>query len=419
MIRKTLGDAKDPEQCGIAQIANVSPDDPRFTTIVNLATQNLVQTGEYFWGLHARYQFCITNGCIVWPREIANIETIAVSDRPIPIRNRWFEWLETGIGLRGDGSCVSGRCGAAGLFDRASTSTCTFAELVGNPKYIKIYTDVPEDADAKILLQGYDENGQWIRTFVGGEWIDGEYVSLATSPMMSTHLFSSLTNVQKPVTNGVVRLYGAEVTINQDIITVNTTNVLFNGDYIKADATHYLKGDSQFIALVAGEWHIEDDDSDVDWAKSPTLVGADWEWVDGAGVLPTTEYKHIETQTALAIYEPDETRPSYRKQLLTDLGCGCAGNNGTSQVTVMAKLEFIPVRNDNDWLMIGNFSALESEVQSIMKRRNNLFEESVAWHMQAIKTLRDELRHYLGAGAVVPMRMQSRNLGGAAVRNLV
>lgn len=347
MIRKTVSDAKDPTQCGISAVANVSPSNDRFLALLNLATQNLVQTGEMFWGLHARYQFCVTDGCLVWPRQIANIETIAVCDRPIPVRNRWFEFLETGVGLRGDGNCNSntncgnGRGGGMALVDRAAPTTCAFADIIGVNKKIKVYADVAEDADAEILLQGNDENRQWIRTFVGGEWVDGEYVSISTTPVTSTKFFSTLVGAQKPLTNGPVRLY----------------------------------------------------EYDTD----------------------------LTTQRAIAVYENDETRPSYRKQFLGALNCAgcCDDDSGVTQVTVMAKLEFIPVRRDTDWLMIGNFSALESEVQSILKRRNNLAQEAVVWHALAIQTLRDELRHYLGKGVVNPMRMQPRNLAGAGVRTLL
>ena len=347
MIRRTVADAKDPTQCRLAAVANVSPSDDRFLALLNLCTQNLVQTGEMFWGLHARYQFCVTDGCLVWPRQIATIEAAAVCDRPITIRNRWFEFLGTGVGLRGDGncnsnsSCGSARGGGTDLLDRAAPTTCAFAEIVGVNKKIKVYADVTEAADAEILLQGYDENNQWIRTLVGGAWVDGEYVSISTTPVTSTKFFSALTGVQKPITNGTVRLYEYDTTLT--------------------------------------------------------------------------------TQRAIAIYEPDETRPSYRKQLLSDLGCGgcCGAEDDTTQVTVMAKLEFIPVRQDTDWLMIGNFAALTAEAQSVLKLENNLAQDSIVWHALAVKKLRDELSHYLGKGAVAPMRMMSRNLAGAAVKNMI
>jgi hypothetical protein len=345
MIRKTLANAKDPSQCGIAEVANLSPSDNRFVALLNQATQNLVQSGEPFYGLHQRIQFCITSGCLVLPRQIAAVETAALCDHPIPIRNRWFEFLDTGVGLRTESDCDSGcGCGSGGngLLDRGEV--CAFTDIIGTNKKIKVYTDVTEDVDAVILLQGYDENNQWIRTQVGGVWIDGEQVSLFNGPHTSTKFFTSLTGTQKPLTNGTVRLYEYDTTLT--------------------------------------------------------------------------------TQRDMAIYEPDEINPTYRKMFLSALEgascCGCSDDDPqTAQVTVMARLEFIPVANDRDWLLIGNFSALEAEVQSIQKRRNNLIEESMACHVLALQTLRNELRHYLGRGAVTPMRMQPRNLAGAAVYNMI
>lgn len=349
MIRRTLAQAKDPTQCGISQVANVSPQDPRFVRFVNEATQNLVQSGEMFYGLHQKIQFCVTSGCLVLPRQIASVDSIAVCNRPITVRNRWFEYLETGLGLRSDSSHHEGpnwdcgSCGGPELLDPA-TITCCFADIIGVNKKIKVYADIAESSTAQILLLGYDENAQWIRTETApgsGVWQDGEYVSISTTPVTSTKFFSSLTGAQKPVTNGNVRLY----------------------------------------------------EYDTDLA----------------------------TQRAIAIYEPDETNPAYRKMLLSGIGPGhCSDDDDdTTQVTVMAKLEFIPVSKDTDWLLIGNFNALECEVQAIMKRRNNLAEEALTWHAMAIQTLRNELRHYVGRGVVNPMRMQPRNLAGAGVRTLI
>lgn len=350
MIRQTLGNAKDPTQCGIAQVANVHPDDPRFTALVNLAIKNLLQAGEMFYGSFQEIIFCVTSGCLVLPRQVAGIESISVCGQPITVRNRWYQYLPS-IGIRSDQrqegpnwNCDS--CGGEGLLDRGET--CCFADIIngtGNKK-IKVYADVTESASAKILLLGYDQNSQWVRSETSpgsGIWQDGEYVAISTTPTLSTKFFSALTGVQKPVTNGTVRLYEYDTTLT--------------------------------------------------------------------------------TQRAIAIYEPSETNPAYRKMLISGLGgaryCNCDdATDNTTQVTVMAKLEFVPVSKDTDWLLIGNFSALESEVQSILKRRNNLAQEAMEWHAMAVQTLRQEARHYLGRGVVNPMRMQPRTLAGASVRTL-
>jgi len=335
MARTTLANAKDPTS-GIARVLNLSPTDDRFIGYLNEAQQRLVQTGELFYGLFARYALCVSDGAITWPRHVAAIEAIAVSDCPITIRNEWFEFLQSASGLQDDCSSGStgccGGCGGTQLYDRGNA--CTFADIIGENKKIKVYADVAEDADAQILLQGMDENGNWIRTQVGGEWIDGEFVSISTTPQFSTKTFSCLVAVQKPETNGNVRLY---------------------------------------------------------------------------------EYNTVlTTQRALAVYEPSETNPSYRRSFIGNLGNNCEN----VQVTIMAKLEFIPAKVDKDWLLIGNLPAIKDMCQSIRKSENNEFDQAVQWEARAVQALRRELSHYRGHGVVQPIRLTPRHIGGPSVMNM-
>lgn len=207
-MKTTLAQAK-LASSGIPRIAGYCTSDSRYSDLVNEAVQRLLTKGIW-WGTFQRYTCCTNSGCLVWPRQFATIEQVAVCNQPVRIRNNWFEFMENGIGLR-DGNCNSenGNCRSAcdgmQLFDRGNV--CAFADIIGTNKKIKVYADVAEDAGAKILLQGYDENNNWIRTEVDGEWVDGEYVTISTTPQTSTKFFRSLTGVQKPLTNGFVRLY--------------------------------------------------------------------------------------------------------------------------------------------------------------------------------------------------------------------
>lgn len=335
-MRNTLGNAKDQDS-GLAAVVNYSPSDPRFTALLNRATQNLVMTGEKFWGMYDEFQLCVDNGCITLNRQIANVEAVDVCGRPIPIRGAFFPYLESGPG--------GGQCGhfCGGLqWTQKAGNFCSYRDILGLNKKIKVYADVTESAGAVITLMGYDENGQWIRTQVSGAWIDGEQVAISTTPQTSAKFFTALVAVQKPQTNGTVRLYEYDTTLL--------------------------------------------------------------------------------TQRDIAVYEPDETNPAYRRVELKGLPSpGCCGETDCAEtkVTVIAKLEFLPVRRDTDWLLIGNFDALESEMQSIMNRRANLPSESMVSHMRAVTILRNELRHYIGSGVVQPLKMISRRLGGASVPNAI
>lgn len=336
--RTTLGDAKDSTISDIASVLNVATTDARFIRYINQAQQRLLETGEQFWGSHARYLFCLSEDCITWPREIANIEAAAVCDTPIPIRNGWFEFMGNGYGIQGttDGDGCGNSCGGLQLYDRGVA--CAFNDIIGTNKKIRVYADVAESATSKITLQGYDENGNWIRTEVSGSWIDGEQVLISTTPQLSTKKFSSLVSVLKPATNGPVRLYE------------------YNTD--------------------------------------------------------------TAAQRALAIYAPDEKRPSYRRSAIVGLST-CEGACETARVTVSARLEFIPARTDNDWLLIGNLGALRLACQAIRKEGADLWDDAVRYWGLARQALRDELAHRVGSGTVQPINVQDAAIFGASGCNVI
>lgn len=338
-MRTTLRNLKDSR---IPSVLNLSPEDTRLIQYVNEATTRLIQTGEKWWGAYGEFVFCVDNSCITLPRQIANVEAVAVCGQPIPIRGSWFQFLQAGPGAP---EC-EGTARSCGLqFSQKAGDFCTYRDIIGTGKKLKVYADVSEDADAKITLMGLDENYQWIRSQVAGDWIDGEQVAInSTTPQLSTHFFTSLVSVQKPQTNGPVRLYEYDTTLL--------------------------------------------------------------------------------TQRDIAVYEPDETNPAYRRVEIRGLpgGGGCCGETADceeAKVTVMAKLEFIPVARDADWLLIGNLPALKMELMSLMKEEANVWEQSIVYHQKALKLLRDELRHYVGGGVIQPIKLQPRSVGGPAVHNVI
>lgn len=314
-MRLTLADCRPT----IARVLNVVSTDASVVDYLNEATQRLLNKGKWV-GSYMRYRICVNNRCITWPRQIETIETVSISGNPAPVNNAWFEFYPNGPGSVTT-TCSSGDCssyGKIGLFDRMNA--CAFDDIVwsGNAKKIRVVSDLNETAGTTILLQGYDKNGQWIRSVVGGSYIDGEYVAVGTGGADSANNFSALTGVQKTVTNGNVRLYELD-TVTADL-------------------------------------------------------------------------------RALAVYEPDETRPDYRRSLLTGLP-SCDEDDCKTSVEVMAKLKFIPVVNDTDWVMLGNLPALKLEVMAIKKEERNLMEEAIVYSAKAVELLREELKQWMGDGA--------------------
>lgn len=335
MGKLTLGEAREE----VAEAANLCSTDSRVAKYVNKAVRRLIPKGKWV-GTMQRYKICTKNACITWPRAIETIEAYAICGVPGKVRNGWFEFLENGPGIfRGSDCGCGGGCVGNQLVDRGEHPA--FDDIEGVNKKIRVYADVAQ-ASGSIILRGYDENGQWIRTLDGGTWIDGEKVTISTTPQLSVKFFSKLVQVIKPTTNGPVRLYE----YNNDT-AVNTK--------------------------------------------------------------------------ALAYYEADETLPSYRRSYVP----GVAGHSSGSDceevsLEVAAKLRFVPVVNDNDFILIGNLPAIVEEVRAVRKLENNLFGEAEAYEQKAVQYLQEELASYIGDGPVVALRVEDRwNFGAGLVEGPV
>lgn len=111
---------------------------------------------------------------------------------------------------------------------------------------------------------------------------------------------------------------------------------------------------------------------------------------------------------SLAVYEPDETNPEYLRYNIT--GIHPTTNCPTQRVKALVKLEFIPVKKDTDWLLIGNLPALKREIESVRYAEMDSAgakQLEAAAHVNAIRILNQELRTKLGrdnaAIKVLPM----------------
>lgn len=322
-MKLTYGDIKE----GMAKVLSLPAADSRVIKYVNEAQERLVYKGKW-QGTYQRYAVTNSNGTITWPRQLETIEAVAVDDTPAIIRNEWYEFLESGVGLRDstDGDALT-------LIDRAEA--VSFSDIDGLDKKLKVVTKSDTDAGKTMILQGYDENGDWIRTQDGSSHIDGEKVTLVASSS------SVITNSKFSALSGVIR-----------------------------DKTNYN------VLL-----------------KEYATVGG--------------------TDRTISEYEPTETRPTYRRSLIAGLP-----DTSTRTVTVVGKLRFVPVVNDNDWLYVNYEAALRLMVMAIRKEETNS-EDASRYEGKAIQLLQDQLLHYLGDGAVPIPRIQNvATYGGGGVANL-
>lgn len=182
---------------------NLCEDDSRLTGYINRACERLLYEMESV-GTWIKYRVCLTDGCITWPRQIESVITAAVCNRPITLRNQFFEFLETGFGIIKTDSC------GLKLVDQGEA--CAFDDVTGTGKILTIYADVTETTTEPVIVQYYDLNGQWVRTQNSdGDWIDGEELAIpAAGNYQDASLEcapNGLVRVIKPETNGTIRLY--------------------------------------------------------------------------------------------------------------------------------------------------------------------------------------------------------------------
>lgn len=107
-------------------------------------------------------------------------------------------------------------------------------------------------------------------------------------------------------------------------------------------------------------------------------------------------------EVLLSRYTPQETNPTYRRYFIKSLPCGCCQsptNPGYVQVTTLLKVEYAPVVNPSDYLIIGNRAALKAKCESIRYSEvDNLASQAMAVkkNADAIALLNKELSHEIG-----------------------
>lgn len=115
-------------------------------------------------------------------------------------------------------------------------------------------------------------------------------------------------------------------------------------------------------------------------------------------------------ETEIAVWQPSETNPAYRRYFVTnrprcgtnnwncrDHGDGCRPSDETClglTAEVLYRVQFMPALVDSDWLYISNLSALERQMVSVQQRRQNEYDDAEMNHKIAIRFLRQELEAY-------------------------
>jgi len=108
-------------------------------------------------------------------------------------------------------------------------------------------------------------------------------------------------------------------------------------------------------------------------------------------------------QTLISSMDPSEEVAGYRRYFLNGLPRTCCPQttppSTVVQVTTMAKLAFIPVIADADYLLIQNLQALKEECQAVRYGEmddTSSAQQALLRHRKALNLLNGELVHHLG-----------------------
>jgi hypothetical protein len=198
MIRRTYGSVK--EQLARVNQNGMCGTDPQLLARTNEAQERLLNKGLYA-GTYGRYSICVYGGCITLPREFESILGYNFDGAPSQVYNQWYEFMANGPGIAPIGDWRR-------LIDRGYVST--FRDLP-EQSYIRVYTDLVEDSSATILFRGSDSLNNRVQTLEADEYIDGERLSLQSSPVTTTKAFKEIEFINKTVTKGWVRVYAVNV----------------------------------------------------------------------------------------------------------------------------------------------------------------------------------------------------------------
>lgn len=343
-MKLTLKNIKDSS---IPRTLGFTSTDARVVQYVNDAVERLMDLGDWL-GTVGRYRFCVQASCLTLPRQIETIRAYSVCGIPGTIQNSWYEFVDNGPGQVAYDDNWDHRLVPRGR-------ACAFDDIIGSHKTIRVYCDRTEDADAQILLQGYeslvDASGatvsNWIDSIVDGVRVNGEYVNLKpTAPATYTQstktwIQGGLVAVQKPVTVGVVRLF-----------------------------------------------------------EYDTSLG---------------------TLKPLAYYEPDETIPEYTRVMIPNMeNMSCTTTSAVAcasrTLEVVAKLKFIPVVNDEDFLLIGNQAAIKLACMAIQDEEADKISSAMAKWALAEKALNKQLGN-AHDGETTTIKAAPSDIWGGAVES--
>ena len=382
MIRRTYGSVK--EQLARVTQNGMCATDPQLLARTNEAQERLLNKGLYA-GTYGRYSVCVYGGCITLPREFESILGYNYSGAPAQVYNQWYEFMANGPGMSTVGAWRQ-------LQDRGYVPCFRSIE---SQKYIRVYTDLIEDATSTILFRGSDTYNNRVQTQEDGAYIDGERLNLSAGSGNSSVLVSGFTGSNTDG-NSVFAFFTTE---NSKPKYRNLEGWIISNN---ASVWRVLNASGTQVAISSGNsnypWQATFTPSLTTTELPRTTVNA-FRSIDAINKSPTKGWVRVYAvdpttgaEYCIAILAPSETLPQYRRYAIP----GFESEEGAT-VTVLAKRKFIPAVSDDDDLIVTNLGALKMMAIAIEKEENNNLEEAAQYEGKAVALLQEELKEVEGA----------------------
>lgn len=222
----TYAQIQDPSS-GIERIAGVCSTSDQFGDFVNEACRRLLDYGNW-WGSVVKFQGCIYNGCVTWPRQVETVLATNICGLPRPVVGGWFEFLQLNGGDigRSRGGNIGwdwgwgngwngGWNGQARVVENDGTTPVFNQPPCGSAFYPRFYPRCQNDIGKTITVYGVDGNGQEFRTLdANNNWIRGQVLTLALPFVSASSALRKITQVVKDQTQCVVDGFWYDATNN-------------------------------------------------------------------------------------------------------------------------------------------------------------------------------------------------------------
>jgi len=193
-------------------IGKCQTDIPEIARFVNTAQQRLLYAteaaDESWYGTWAEVRLNVSRAApyITLPREIARIEAITICDKPVPVFNQFYEYMQFGNG-RMQRTRINNAQKQRAAYTRNNEPL--FTDVHGGPQFITFYASDNADVtgNKRVLVQGLDQNNQPVYTNDGSNTILGEFVTLQAPFAVAKNQFVRITGIQKDVTSGPVQIF--------------------------------------------------------------------------------------------------------------------------------------------------------------------------------------------------------------------